>query len=1423
MRCAVLGEGPAAIFCLNELVSRGWPVACALSPDGTLIEQAKLHGIEHLADRSVFFDRLRSDRVDVLWSVSNPWLLTDREIRAVRLKVVNYHDSLLPLHAGMHATSWAMLEGRTLHGVTWHEVDLGVDTGGCLAQLRVPVLDQDSVFDLNARCLDAACRLFVNLLNTPDLVLRGGQPQRGERSYFGARHRVANQCALDAVDSSGHWLRLLRSHDFGRALNPLGLPKVQLLPGRWLVVQKLEVVPELPVATGQWRWEDEQSLLVGVADATLRATRLKLLDGRDAFRTRLTEEWALLSEGALHNASTELQNQVSHLHRRICLHEAHWREVLSQLLPAIEGSRLLPVSSPSRVMRLSRFMQALQQAPAASRQLWAVGAVLLHAMRSRTQPHGQVGLVCDLQGASGSGLFASVVPAVLPDLGAMSWKDWLSACQESISLARSRQTFPLDLLCRMRMEDVPVSLPNQWPMALNLSGLVTEPEALAASRHVWHIPGAVNELTMVGPGLSALELAALDEQLAFLCQAALREAESDVRRLSLMNESDQSAWWVVGKRSAHRGALPVESVLARIKAQMSHSPGAPAVLEGGHTWSYETLVGVAEGLACRLYAAGVREGHLVGLHMSRGAQAIASMLAVWQLGAAWLPLDPEQPMPRLQQMVAQARPVVVLSQSASSLALGASEVPVIEVGKHSGAPPVQEGLPFVPIKPESVAYCIFTSGSTGQPKGVLVEHAALWNHLSSMIDVYRVCELSRGLWSASIGFDVAIEQIFPVLIQGGTVHIRPADLFDSIAGFDDHVRVVALTHLALPTAIWHAWVSHLEATDQRVPQALEVIGVGTERVDAKALAQWWALGGQHARFFQGYGPTETTITCTVHEVTRHEPPDARSDVPIGRPLPNVAIAVVDALGQPVPAGVEGEIYVAGAGLARGYVNQPELTAERFIDFSPRGMALTRAYRTGDRAHVDALGRLVFIGRTDGQIKLNGHRVELGEIEGVVRQFEHVIDALVLLHAMPDGRSCLVGHVVSTPSDGLQPERLRELCALGLPVYMQPVQWFVHACWPLNINGKIDRKALPAPQAAQTVESPAVPEPEACSDETVWLVAEAFRSVLGHSLIGLDSSFFDLGGDSLGAMRLLGRLQSNLGVRLGFGDLLAAPSIRMLSAAVRDGGGQAGPRVVRLKEGTGVPIWLLAGVFLYQDLARALATDQPVYVAFLPIEEALLRSDGCLPEVHEIAGRYVELILKRTPQGPYVIGGFSVGGAIAHAVAAQLVGKGHRVSLLVILDTTLPSHRLRIWHWRKWSQRWHAWWRQRKHAEETAVRRDRGDGAVAGPPADALDTQRMRQRRDLEYGRILRAYEATAEPYLGDAVVYRTTGEDQHRLKSAGLGFASLLSVGWSECPVLADHVSLMKEPAASLVAADLSKRLTQTCACPESQPSLQRA
>jgi amino acid adenylation domain-containing protein len=436
---------------------------------------------------------------------------------------------------------------------------------------------------------------------------------------------------------------------------------------------------------------------------------------------------------------------------------------------------------------------------------------------------------------------------------------------------------------------------------------------------------------------------------------------------------------------------------------------------------------------------------------------------------------------------------------------------------------------------------ICTSGSTGSPKAVALEHRSLVNFVLAAARAYPVEARDRVLQFASPGFDAALEEIFTTLTAGATLVIRTAEDAASIPDFLAACRRRAVTVASLPTAFWHELIRHAEAGHLEPPDALRLVVIGGERARPDAAAAWrrWTAG--RIRLLNTYGPTEAGVVATCADLTLPEPDGEDTEPPIGRPLANVTAYVLDALRQPAPVGVTGELFLGGAGIARGYWREETLTAERFVPDSFSGAPGVRLYRTGDLARWRPDGQLEFAGRLDNQIKLRGHRIEPGEIESCLNTHPAVRESLVLLREAASGPR-LAAYLTPRPGQSPDAADLRRHLRQRLPEIMVPAHFVTLAAWPLTARGKIDRRALPAPGASES-------GPSAPMNATERRVAAVWGDVLGVRGIGRDSHFFDLGGHSLLAMQVLARLQHEFGARPTLRQFFEAPTVAALAAAL----------------------------------------------------------------------------------------------------------------------------------------------------------------------------------------------------------------------------------------------------------------------------------
>ncbi|HST61557.1 MAG TPA: amino acid adenylation domain-containing protein, partial [Longimicrobium sp.] len=614
----------------------------------------------------------------------------------------------------------------------------------------------------------------------------------------------------------------------------------------------------------------------------------------------------------------------------------------------------------------------------------------------------------------------------------------------------------------------------------------------------------------------AATVARMAAHLAVLLEAMVAAPGQRLSEVPLLRGAEREqllhAW--NGPDTGYTGELCIHEL---VHAQVLRTPGAPALRFQGRSLTYADLYGRAAQLANRLRREGVGPETRVALCMEAAPEMVVSVLGVLLAGGAYLPLDPELPSERRAYMLRDAAPALLLTQAALAERLRDWGVPLLAVDAEAERIAREsDRAPQTGVGPDNLAYVIYTSGSTGRPKGVLVEHRGVGNTFLELGRVYGARPGERNLAYAPLHFDASVADLFTALCNGAELVLARREAMMPGEDLLRTLREERITHLkTMPSALAVTPVEEL-------PE-LKTIVTGGETLPVEQVRRW----GAGRRFFNGYGATEAGIRMTSSAYTA----DA-GDPPIGRAVANTQLYVLDAQLEPVPVGVAGELYIGGVGMARGYLGRPELTAERFVPDPHRGVAGARLYRTGDVGRRRSDGEIEFLGRTDHQVKVRGYRVELGEIEAVLRTHGQVKEATVLLREDVPGQPRLVAYV--TGEAGAEPSaaelrehlaRLRAYLAERLPEYMVPGAFVVLERLPVTSNGKVDRRALPAPERTSGEE---YVEPRTVVEE---LLAGIFAEVLSVERVGATDNFFALGGHSLLVTQVFSRLREMLGIEV----------------------------------------------------------------------------------------------------------------------------------------------------------------------------------------------------------------------------------------------------------------------------------------------------
>lgn len=863
----------------------------------------------------------------------------------------------------------------------------------------------------------------------------------------------------------------------------------------------------------------------------------------------------------------------------------------------------------------------------------------------------------------------------------LSFAEFLAQVRQTTLSAYAHQDLPFEMLVeklqperdlsRNPLVQVMFSLQNAPQSSGNLSGLNIQNMPLPIDVRArfdlevnyWEVPGGLEGVWCYNTDLfEANTITRLAQHFQTLLQAIVANPQARISELPLLSPAQRHQLLVEWNNT--QVEYPHDKCIHQLfEEQVERNPDAVAVVYENEQLTYHQLNCRANQLAHYLRSLGVGVDELVGICLERSINMIVGLLGILKAGGAYVPLDPEYPQERLSFMLSDAEISVLLTQQSlvHKLPEHSARVVCLDSDAHLIKECSQDNA-ITHIQPTNLVYVIYTSGSTGQPKGVEVVHRGV-NRLLCAANYVNLDATQTFLQLAPISFDASTFEIWGALLHGSKCVLFPGTVPTS-QNLRSEIDKHDITVLWLTAALFNSIIDD----DSQALSGIKQLLIGGEALSVshvyKALAHLpWT------QIINGYGPTESTTFTCCYPIPREIDANIES-IPIGRPINNTQVYILDAYLQPVSIGVSGELHIGGAGLARGYLNRPELTNEKFIlnPFEAGGSIL---YKTGDLARYLPDGNIEYLGRIDNQVKIRGFRIELGEIEAVLNQHDDVQVACVIVREDSPSEKQLVAYVVQQKQVTLTISELRQFLANKLPGYMMPNAFVILETLPLTSNGKVDRRALKAP--CQTSESDKFIQ---ARNKLELKLVQIWSKILKVDKIGVHDNFFDLGGHSLLASYLMTQIKQKFGKDIPLTTLFQNPTIEQLATIIqKDLDYSNSSCLVAIQpHGTNLPFFCVPGAggrpFYFYNLGRYLGEEQPFYSFENDLHEKL----DLITRIEDIASIYIAAMQTVQPQGPYFLGGHSYGGNVAFEMAQQLHKQGKKVALLAIIDSSAPTYK-----------------------------------------------------------------------------------------------------------------------------------------------------
>lgn len=1286
--CYIIGEANITLQCADILLAGGHKLLGMISPSEKIKKWCTANSISYIESIKEFEKNHTDEPFDFLFSIVNSEIIPQKILRLPRYFAINYHNSPLPKYAGLYATSWAILNGETQHGISWHIMNEVIDAGDILKQPSFPIDDMDTAFSLNLKCYEQAIYSFRELVE--ELSANTMTPVKQDlsyRSYYGLKDKPTNFGFISWEQSSESIDRLCRALTFGNYTNQLEIPKIMINREIFVVKSYEKLNTSSGIKPGTVVNNSNGGLQVATGTSDIVILELTDLEGRKYSMERLISLFKMTCNSQLDTIEPEFFEKLSACPAKNPKIEKFW---VNEFLKCSQekDSFLSPLSQLDATEYSFHERKTATQIPG---QLLAklkkfsnknrplknilLTALLTYLYRLNNYSNHSVEFINSELNNYDPGLnqlLSDYVPLTTQFDSAMTFMEALTFVSKEQDKLFENKMYTKDIFIR-------------YPELNNSFSHIEVSITFADSKEIASCIGNKklnicisedcswfyldNKTNYSSHAESYAFFKNMNEHLLTLLEDIVSNPDKKIFELSIIGKKEKNDLLQVWNNT-HCDYDYKKPIHQYFEEQVSETPDAIAAVFEDKSITYEELNLKANQLAHYLRSQGVKKDHLIGISLNRSLEMVIGILGILKSGGAYLPLDPNYPDERISYMLMDSKTNLLITDKESIKKkpqgfTGKS----IEINSFLNLKNLSHENLQVINKPSDLAYVIYTSGTTGKPKGVAISHRAICNHMLWMKKQYAFKNKDVFLQKTPFSFDASVWEFFMPLLVGGKLVIAPNDAHTSPIQMIRLIRENKISVLQIVPSM----LKELGSTQEFGScKSLTDVFCGGEALLPETINTFFKHNCSGAKLHNLYGPTEVTIDTTAFTCTAK---DAKGDVSrIGKPIMNTKVYVLDTKMQPVPSGIMGELYISGDGLARGYLNNPEMTEQKFLPNPFSNNKNDRLYKTGDLVKWDSNGTIEYHGRCDNQVKIRGYRIEVNEIESHLEKIPSIHQCIVKPERNQDDSMSLSAYLILEQNSLISALDIRTLLKKNIPEYMIPTRFYVVDKFLNTPSGKIDRKFLPIPsRRLRSGTNYAAP-----NNSTEQALQNIWCSVLKMDNLGIYDDFFELGGNSLSAMNIMSHIQEQFSLALSVRILFDFPTIYSLAKEIENipreiadciSNLSSENNIIPLKtEGEKTPLFLVhpigGSVFWYKLLGQYLDKDRPLYAIQDP---GLDKNQLIFNNLEEMASAYIDSIQTIQPNGPYLLGGASFGCTVAIEMAKQLQEKGEIVISIISLD------------------------------------------------------------------------------------------------------------------------------------------------------------